>query len=121
MFQRSASSSSFYEIPVSNLRIGEKKIPWDGGGYFRLLPAFLHRAGVKKIIQQHSCYTFYMHPWEIDPGQPRVKEARAFFRFRHYVNLADAKHKLLRLIEVNSEKSFQTCREFIKAVHRSTD
>lgn len=109
-------SSNFYEIPVSNLRIGEKIIPWGGGGYFRLLPAFLHRAGVKKIIQQHNCYTFYMHPWEIDQGQPRVKEARAFFRFRHYVNLAGAKHKLLRLIEVNSEKSFQTCREFIETI-----
>ncbi len=42
---------SFYEIPVSNLRLGSKVIPWGGGGYFRLLPSFLHRAGVKHILK----------------------------------------------------------------------
>jgi polysaccharide deacetylase family protein (PEP-CTERM system associated) len=109
-----ALSSAFYEIPVSNLRIGKKIIPWGGGGYFRLLPSFLHRAGVKQILKQNKCYTFYMHPWEIDPDQPRVQEAKAFFRFRHYVNLAGTKRKLQKMIEVNGENSFQTCREFIE-------
>lgn len=109
-----AMSSSFYEIPVSNLKLGERIIPWGGGGYFRLLPSLLHRAGVKQILKRNRCYTFYMHPWEIDPDQPRVKEARSFFRFRHYVNLAGAKNKLLRLLEDNSENSFQTCREFVE-------
>lgn len=106
-------SPSFYEIPVSNLKFGKKIIPWGGGGYFRLLPAFLHRIGVKRILKQNGCYTFYMHPWEIDPDQPRVKEAKPFFRFRHYVNLASAKEKLAGLLEANSKNSFQTCKEFI--------
>ena len=107
-------SPSFYEIPVSNLRLGNKVIPWGGGGYFRLLPAFLHRAGIKRILKQSGCYTFYMHPWEIDPDQPRVKEAKPFFRFRHYVNLSRAKKKLEHLVAFSSENSFQTCREFIE-------
>lgn len=106
-------SSTFYEIPVSNLRISKKIIPWGGGGYFRLLPSFLHRPGVKQILKQNGCYTFYMHPWEIDPDQPRVKEARTFFRFRHYVNLHGTKKKLKKLVASNEEHSFLTCREFI--------
>ncbi len=109
-----ALSSNFYEIPVSNLRIGNKVIPWGGGGYFRLLPSFLHRAGVKQILRRNRCYAFYMHPWEIDPYQPRVLEAKPFFRFRHYVNLKGAKYKLQRLLEDNRENSFQSCKEFIE-------
>jgi len=108
-----ALSSTFYEIPVSNLRIGKKIIPWGGGGYFRLLPSFLHRVGVKQILKQNKCYTFYMHPWEIDPGQPRVQEAKAFFRFRHYVNLHSTKKKLAKLVAANKEHTFLTCGEFI--------
>jgi len=105
---------SFYEIPVSNLMVGKKIIPWGGGGYFRLLPSLLHGYGVKHILQQSNCYTFYMHPWEIDPGQPRVKEAKASFRFRHYINLRTTKLKLEKFIAANQGYSFQTCRNFIQ-------
>lgn len=108
-------NSSIYEIPMSNLRIGSKIIPWGGGGYFRLLPAFLHRFGVKRILEQKKCYTFYMHPWEIDPEQPRVKEAKSSFRFRHYVNLHKTKRKLKYFIESNSDNSFQKCGDFVKS------
>jgi polysaccharide deacetylase family protein (PEP-CTERM system associated) len=107
-------ASSFYEIPVSNLRICSKIIPWGGGGYFRLLPSFLHRAGVKHILKQKGCYTFYMHPWEIDPDQPRVNDAKASFRYRHYVNLSGAKKKLKKLMDRNAGHSFITCKEFIE-------
>ena len=104
---------SFYEIPVSNLRFGSHIIPWGGGGYFRLLPAFLHRLGVKRILKQKKYYTFYMHPWEIDPEQPRVQEAKSFFRFRHYVNLHKTKKKLELFIESNGNNSFRQCKNII--------
>lgn len=107
-------SSGFYEIPVSNLSICGKSIPWGGGGYFRLLPFFLHRVGVKQILNRNNCYTFYMHPWEIDPDQPRVKEANSLFRFRHYINLRSTKKKLQNLIAANEGHSFLPCNEFIK-------
>lgn len=106
-------TSSFYEIPVSNLVIGTKVIPWGGGGYFRLLPSHIYRAGVKHILKKTGCYTFYLHPWEIDPDQPRVTEARSSFRFRHYVNLSTTKIKLIKFITQNAEHSFLTCRDFI--------
>ncbi|TKB24941.1 DUF3473 domain-containing protein [Desulfopila sp. IMCC35006] len=109
-----ALSPSFYEIPVSNLRIGNRVIPWGGGGYFRLLPSFLHLAGVKQILLQTGCYTFYMHPWEIDPDQPRINGVKPFYRYRHYVNLSSAKNKLEKFISKNAGCSFLTCREFIE-------
>ncbi len=105
---------SFHEIPVSNLRFGKKVIPWGGGGYFRILPSFLHRAGVKHILKNYGCYTFYMHPWEIDPDQPRVKDAKTSYRFRHYINLSRTKNKLKKFIAGNAGHKFLTCREFIK-------
>ena len=108
-------SSSFYEIPVSNIQLGSRVIPWGGGGYFRLLPSFVYHAGVKRVLSQNNSFVFYMHPWEIDPEQPRVEQAKASFRFRHYVNLKSAKQKLRRLIEANSQNSFKTCKEFINA------
>jgi len=107
-------SPGFYEIPVSNLKIGNRIIPWGGGGYFRLLPSLLHRAGVKQILKQNDCYVFYMHPWEIDPHQPRVKEAKPFLRFRHYVNLNRTEDKLNKFVNDNVEHLFCSCREFIK-------
>jgi polysaccharide deacetylase family protein (PEP-CTERM system associated) len=107
-------SPDFFEIPVSNLRFGGKIIPWGGGGYFRLLPRIFHQVGVRRILKNKNCYTFYMHPWEIDPGQPRVHEATSFFRFRHYVNLKIAKDKFRNFLSANSEQSFSSCREFIR-------
>ncbi len=104
---------SFYEIPVSNLRLGQKIIPWAGGGYFRLLPSFLHQIGVRRILQKTKCYTFYMHPWEIDPNQPRMREVQPFFRFRHYVNLQKTECKLRKLIVTNKQSTFQTCHDFV--------
>jgi polysaccharide deacetylase family protein (PEP-CTERM system associated) len=106
-------ASSFYEIPVSNLRLGGRVVPWGGGGYFRLLPASVHRYGVQQILNRQGCYTFYMHPWEIDPGQPRVREAKASFRFRHYINLARTGKKLHRLIQSFPGTDFQTCGNYI--------
>ncbi len=107
-------SKSFHEIPVSNLRLGSVVIPWGGGGYFRLLPSLLHKVGVNQLLKRNNCYTFYMHPWEIDPGQPRVSEASFSFRFRHYVNLTKAKRKLEYFLQSNVEHSFLTCIDFVK-------
>lgn len=104
---------SFFEIPISNWRVGSWVIPWGGGGYFRLLPAVLHHIGVGRILKRSHCYTFYMHPWEIDPGQPRVTGVPLSFRFRHYINLATAKRKLAHLLASHVRQSFLGCREFV--------
>ena len=106
-------SHSFYEIPISNLKLGKRIFPWGGGGYFRLLPSFIHQLGVNHIIKEHKCYTFYLHPWEIDPDQPKVSAASPVFRFRHYVNLHRTKTKLKKFISSNAEYEFSTIKAYI--------
>jgi polysaccharide deacetylase family protein (PEP-CTERM system associated) len=77
----------FHEVCVSCLSLGARGLPWGGGGYFRLLPYPLFRAGVARILGSGHPYVFYIHPWEIDPGQPRVDGMRRSRAFRHYLNL----------------------------------
>jgi polysaccharide deacetylase family protein (PEP-CTERM system associated) len=76
----------FFEIGVSCLTVGSVGLPWGGGGYFRLMPYPLFRRGVSHIRRRRP-YVFYLHPWEIDPGQPRVDDLPLTHRFRHYVGL----------------------------------
>lgn len=79
---------AFHEVCVSCLNIGRKGLPWGGGGYFRLLPYGVFRSGVQRILKHNQPYVFYIHPWEIDPGQPRAARGlKRSHRFRHYVNL----------------------------------
>ncbi len=69
-----------------------------GGGYFRLLPYGLTRAGMRQINEKaRSPFAFYLHPWEVDPGQPRIP-APLKSRLRHYTNLDVCEARLERLI-----------------------
>ena len=77
----------FYEVCISCLRLGKRGIPWGGGGYFRLLPYALWLRGVRAIFESGIPYVFYIHPWEIDPGQPRVAGMTAINNFRQRINL----------------------------------
>jgi polysaccharide deacetylase family protein (PEP-CTERM system associated) len=77
----------FHEVCISCLPVGRMALPWGGGGYFRLIPFPAWRAGVRRILDAGSPYVFYIHPWEIDAGQPRMKGLGGMRRFRHYVNL----------------------------------
>jgi polysaccharide deacetylase family protein (PEP-CTERM system associated) len=75
------------EVPLSCLRIGGQALPWAGGGYFRLLPYRLFKSGVGRILDLGKPYIFYIHPWELDSGQPRVAGLGRSQRVRHYLNL----------------------------------
>jgi polysaccharide deacetylase family protein (PEP-CTERM system associated) len=72
------------ELPMSRLRLGRAALPWAGGAYFRLIPYRLFRAGVARRLGAQSWFMFYLHPWELDPGEvpparlPRVTRARAY-------------------------------------------
>lgn len=84
---RAPSGREIVEFPMSTARLFGMRVPVSGGGYFRILPYPLVRAGLRQINRvQGMPFTFYLHPWEIDPEQPRV-EVGAFSRFRHYTNL----------------------------------
>ena len=87
------------EIPPTTLRRGGRNWPASGGGWFRLLPYALSRWAIREVHRVDGESTmFYFHPWEIDPGQPRVPGVSAKTRFRHYVNLAHMETKLRRLL-----------------------
>ena len=90
--------NGLFEIPLSMLSIMGRKLPWAGGGYFRLLPYSIFRAGALRALSSDGAFAFYMHPWEIDPGQPRVSGLKITHRFRHYLNLDMTYDKISRLV-----------------------
>ena len=109
-------SECFYELPISNLKMGRRILPWGGGGYFRLLPFYLFKKGMENILRKENAYIFYMHPWEIDPQQPRVKGANIFYKLRHYINLDTTDTKLMRLIRSFEHCHFLTCWQYINQI-----
>jgi polysaccharide deacetylase family protein (PEP-CTERM system associated) len=87
------------EIPVPTLRIAERNIPIGGGGYFRLAPyALSHKLIERYLVDEQKPYSFYFHPWEIDPDQPRIANATLKSKVRHYVNLGRMENKVSRLL-----------------------
>jgi len=103
----------FNEIPISNLTMGKQIIPWGGGGYFRFLPPSVFKAGIRRILRKSKTYMFYMHPWEIDPGQPRIQEAKGLAGWRHYLNLNKTQARLSNLIATFRHCKFPTCTQYL--------
>ncbi len=93
-------NSSFVEIPVTTMRLFGRNWPAGGGGYFRLLPYALFKQNLKIVRSrdQKPCL-FYIHPWEIDPGQPRIGGTPFKTRFRHYLNLDRTFSRLQELLK----------------------
>jgi polysaccharide deacetylase family protein (PEP-CTERM system associated) len=88
------------EIPVTTLRLFGKNLPASGGGYFRLLPFPLSRWMLDRVnATDEKPGIFYFHPWEIDADQPRVAQADAKSKFRHYVNVGRMESKLSSLLD----------------------
>jgi polysaccharide deacetylase family protein (PEP-CTERM system associated) len=104
------SARTLVEFPMSAATFLGVQVPVSGGGYFRILPYWLTRKGLRQINESADRpFTFYLHPWEVDPGQPRVKVS-AFSTFRHYTNL----HKCeARLRQVLTDFSFSTMRDVL--------
>jgi polysaccharide deacetylase family protein (PEP-CTERM system associated) len=106
------SGRTIVEFPMSAASFFGLRVPVSGGGYFRLLPYGVTRAGLKQINDgTGQPFTFYLHPWEVDPGQPRLK-ASALSRFRHYNNLHKTEPRLRRLL---AEFSFSTMRDVLES------
>ena len=86
------------EFPISTLEIRtfniRYRMPFSGGGYLRLLPLWIIKKAIRFLNESEKIPSvLYFHPWEIDPGQPRIK-ACLRWRFRHYLNLEKTERKL---------------------------
>ena len=87
------------EVPVTTLRLAGRNWPSSGGGYFRLLPYAMSRWMIRRVnADDRASAIFYFHPWEIDPGQPRIEGIDAKTRFRHYVNIPRMESRLRTLL-----------------------
>ena len=130
----SGESKIFYELPISNLEIRMLRskshnpkpvsltpeprplnpvLPLGGGAYFRLIPFSWFKRGVQAILNQKGAYLFYMHPWELDPEQPKVKAASISHKMRHYGNLKNTETKLSRFLTTFGHCRFITCKEYL--------
>lgn len=88
-------SGTLWEFPPSVVRLGRVNVPVAGGGYFRLYPLAVTCRCIRQINHRQSIPAmFYVHPWEIDPRQPRVRFPSYLARFRHYLNLSSTQRKL---------------------------
>ncbi len=86
------------EVPASTIEVGGMNLPIAGGGYFRLLPYGWTRWGIGRVNNtERRPAIFYLHPWEIDPDQPRL-QAGLLGRVRHYRNLDQTESRLRRLL-----------------------
>lgn len=86
-----------FEVPMSCAEVLGRKVPCSGGGYFRLLPYAATRALMRRCNQQGRPVIFYIHPWEVDPGQPRIS-LPALKKFRHYNHLGSTAERLDRML-----------------------
>ena len=91
-------AGAIWELPGSTVRVFGTNLPIGGGGYFRLLPFAWTRHGFRQVNRnERQPAVFYLHPWEIDPAQPRLK-APVRSRIRHYHNLRKTEARLVRLL-----------------------
>lgn len=104
------SQQPLWEFPISTVRIMGTNFPFVGGGYLRQFPMFFIRWGMKRVNHgEQKPVMVYIHPWEIDPDQPR-QDVKVLTRVRHYRNLAKAEDRLRQLFH---DFHFDTIRQVL--------
>ncbi|PWG01404.1 XrtA system polysaccharide deacetylase [Sphingosinicella humi] len=92
--------SHLIELPVTTVEVAGRRLAAGGGGFFRLLPyRFSHWAIARVNEDERRPAVFYFHPWDIDPDQPRVRNAPLRSRLRHYIRLSAMHGKLLKILK----------------------
>jgi polysaccharide deacetylase family protein (PEP-CTERM system associated) len=90
--------SPLVEVPVTTAMFAGKRLAAGGGGFFRVIPYGFTRWAIRQVNREARPAVFYFHPWEIDPGQPRVDGAPLKSRLRHYTNIDKMAGKLRQLV-----------------------
>ena len=84
---------------MTTLRLLGRNLPVAGGGWMRLLPGGVMRSALRARARAGVPTIVYLHPWEVDPEQPRIADAPRMSRFRHYLNLRRTGGRLLALMD----------------------
>jgi polysaccharide deacetylase family protein (PEP-CTERM system associated) len=93
-----ASGGAIAEAPATTVTLGPMTIPAAGGGYFRIFQYAFTRWAIRRVNDHERMpAVVYLHPWEVDPAQPRINANRVS-RFRHYTNLDRTEPRLERLV-----------------------
>jgi polysaccharide deacetylase family protein (PEP-CTERM system associated) len=91
--------SDLVELPVTTAEFAGRRMAAGGGGFFRVLPYAFSRWAIRQVNRREGrAAVFYFHPWEIDPGQPRVADAPLKSRLRHYSRIEGMADKLRQLV-----------------------
>lgn len=105
-FQVATPSGRLTEYPITTFRMGAgPNFPVGGGGYLRLLPFWYTRLGALRAAAENVPLIAYVHPWEVDPDQPRLP-GRPRSRLRHYTNLSRMHARLDALLRLGTFTSF---------------
>ena len=105
-FRIKTPAGPLMEYPLTTFRIGNHSLPVGGGGYLRLLPQWYTRFGIRRARQEGLPIIAYVHPWEIDPSQPRLP-GRLTSRLRHYTNLSKTYDRLNHMLLEGAFTSFR--------------
>lgn len=107
------NGGTLIELPLSFIQLFGARIPISGGGYFRLFPYWFTRNCIRSVNGGEKLpVIFYLHPWEIDPEQPRV-ESSLLSRFRHYNNLDKCYSRLSSLLD---DFEFTTAQDYVSTM-----
>lgn len=107
-FHIDTPSGPLLEYPIATFRMwGSTAFPFGGGGYLRLLPAWYNQFGFRRARTEGLPVISYIHPWEIDPQQPRLN-GRLKSRLRHYTNLNKTYSRLERMLRRGGFTSFRS-------------
>lgn len=90
--------NKFMEFPVSTLKFGKVTLPIAGGAYFRIYPYQLSKQFLKQVNRSGYPFTFYLHPWELDPKHPRIDLPRRIAA-THYFNLGATERRFRKLLK----------------------
>jgi polysaccharide deacetylase family protein (PEP-CTERM system associated) len=103
-------TDGLYEFPMSCLEVFGRRLPFGGGGYFRLFPYAYTKYCMRRVNAQGRPVVFYLHPWELDPGQPRIRNLSFSKKIRHYRNLDKTEQRFEKLL---GDFEFTTIREVL--------
>jgi polysaccharide deacetylase family protein (PEP-CTERM system associated) len=103
-----------WEVPPSTLNVCGFQLPIAGGGYFRMFPYATSRAFLRQLEMQGAQLVFYLHPWEIDPDQPRMR-GPWLSQIRHYMNLGKTQMRMSNLL---SDFRFAPIRDAVLLINK---